>query len=58
MAGERNPEMEEEEGVAGFQVKSVIHIRGWVPLSYWNPMYLEIVNIYFWPVGGADKFSF
>ena len=58
MAGERNPEMEEEEEGAGFQVKSVIHIRGWVPLSYWNPMYLEIVNIYFWPVGGADKFSF
>ena len=58
MARERDLEMEAEAEGAGFQVKSVIHIRGWVPLSYWNPMYLEIVNIYFWPLGGADKFSF
>ena len=51
MARERSLEMEEEEEeMAGFQVKCVIHIRGCVPLSYWNPLYLEIVNIYFWPL--------
>lgn len=51
MAGERSLEMEEEEEeMEGFQVKCVIHIRGCVPLSYWNPLYLEIVNIYFWPL--------
>ena len=47
---EKDLEMEEEE--EGSQVNIVTQVRGCVPFSCWNPMYLELVNIYFSNSGG------
>ena len=42
----------EEEEMVGSRVKFVIQISSSVPISSWNPMHLELVNIYFSTSGG------